>query len=201
MNEGLGTLIPGGNLDLFQTNNGGFISPGTYNVPALSTNLTGTLFLNGGGDSNAVWRFRSSSTLITSTTSNVNVTNVGSGAGVGIYWSVGSAATLNGFTFAGNVLANELISSDGNLTIGCGRLLSAEKKVTLIKDNISIGCVGTGFGSGGFDQGNGIGSGGVGGSNGQIVNGVPEPGTLALLGLGFAGLAFLRRRQGYPRVQ
>ena len=67
--------------------------------------------------------------------------NVGDGAGVGIYWTVGSAATLNGPTFAGNVLAHDLISSDGDLKIDCGRLLSATTQVTLIHDKISIaGC-------------------------------------------------------------
>ena len=201
VNAGLGTLIPEGDLDTYQEDNNGSIGPGIYDVPARPINLAKTLILNGGGDPNAVWRFRFSSTLITSTISNVIVEDVGSGAGVGIYWSVGSAATLNGFTFAGNVLANELISSDGDLTIGCGRLLSANKQVTLIQDKISIGCVGIGARSCGFDQGAGIGSGGIGGSSNQIVNGVPEPGTLALLGLGLAGLAFSRRRQGYPRVE
>ena len=56
----------------------------------------------------------------------------------------------------------DLISSDGNLTINCGRLLSSEAQVTLIQDNISTGCAGTGLGSGGFDQGVDIGSGGIG---------------------------------------
>jgi len=95
-------------------------------------NLTGNLVLDGGGSNTAVWRFRFSSTLVTSTTSNVSVINVGDGANVGLYWTVGTAATLNGPTFAGNVLANQLISSDGNLTMACGRLLSAESQVTLI---------------------------------------------------------------------
>lgn len=136
----------------------GTIFPGTYTVPAGPTNLSGALILDGQGDSNAVWVFLFPSTLITSTTSTVTVQNVGNGAGVGLYWSVGSAATLNGPTFAGNVLAHDLISSDGDLTIPCGRLLSAETQVTLIHDNISIGC--TGFEtSGGFDQGVDIGSG------------------------------------------
>ena len=172
----------------------GTISPGTYTVPAGSTNLSGALILDGGGNSNAVWNFLFPSTLITSSTSSVVVTNVGSGAGVGLYWSVGSAATLNGNVFAGNVLAHDLISSDGDLTIGCGRLLSATTQVTLIHDNISIGCLGTGFGSGGFAQGALIGTGGTGGSGGQIVNGVPEPGTFLLVGLGLAGLFASRKR-------
>ncbi len=189
----------------------GTINPGVWDVAAGVTNLAGNLILDGLGNSNAVWVFRFASTLITSSTSNVSVVNVGSGANVGLYWNVGSAATLNGITFAGNVLANDLISSDGNLTMGCGRLLSATKQVTLIQDNISLGCTtgmdatdDTGAGSlvansGGFDQGASIGSGGTGGSGGQVVNGVPEPTTLLLAGLGLVGALAARSKRAAQR--
>lgn len=200
-------LAPSGTLGADLT---GTINPGVWDVAAGITNLSGNLILDGLGNSNAVWVFRFASTLITSSTSNVSVINVGNGANVGLYWNVRSAATLNGITFAGNVLAHDLISSDGNLTMGCGRLLSATTQVTLIKDTISLGCTTgidatdvTGAGSqvassGGFDQGVNIGSGGTGGSGGLVVNGVPEPATLLLAGLGMAGAWVARKRVSIP---
>jgi hypothetical protein len=186
---GPGTNI-GSSLDAWQAGHGGVITPGTYTVVHNSiANLAGNLFLDGLGSSTAVWNFLFTSDLVTSSISNVSVQNVGSGNNVGLYWTVASAATLNGPTFAGNVLAHNLISSDGNLTIACGRLLSAETQVTLIQDSISItGCQNT---SGGYDQGN-VSEGGGGGT-------VPEPATLALTLIGLLGLASTwARRQASP---
>ncbi len=176
---GIPVLLGSGDLSTL-----GPILPGNYIVPNLAINISGALTLDGGGSNAAVWVFHfPSTTLTTSTTSTVNVVNVGDGAGVGLYWDVGSTAVLNGPLFAGNVLAGTSITSDGDLTIACGRLLAATGEVTLIHDTISTGCQGTGFGSGGFDQG---------GSGGQSV--VPEPGTFLLLSFGLAGLFTFRKR-------
>jgi len=167
----------GGNIN-------GLYAPGVYDGGAGL--LTGALTLDGSlnGAAPDVWVFRFASSLTTAASgSSVSVVNVGDGSDVGIYWVVGDFATLNGPTFAGNVLAQKTISSDGALTLGCGRLLSATADVTLIGDTISAGCFGTtGSGSGGFDQGN-------------PAAPIPEPEIYAMMAVGLGVLGWVGRRK------
>jgi hypothetical protein len=79
------------------------LNPGVYTVAAGTTNLSGSLILDGLGNADALWVFQFPSTLITSPGSVVNVINAGTGSG--LFWNVGSSATLDTTTsFQGNIL-------------------------------------------------------------------------------------------------
>lgn len=171
------------------------LMPGVYTVAAGSTNLSGTLTLDGAGNANAAWVFQMPSTLITSTNSVVNVINTGSGAGV--YWNVGSSATINvNTTFLGNILALTSISMNTTATDLCGRALADTGAVTLQQNSLSGTCTGILAGSNGLSGGLDVTSTGVEFLPFSPVtpSPVPEAGTLALFGFGLAGLGFMRRR-------
>ena len=171
------------------------LAPGVYTVPEGISNLTGTLTLDGLGNANAFWVFQMPTTLITSSGSVVNVINTGAGAGV--YWNVGSSATLGSTTsFQGNILALTSISLNSAATIGCGRALADVGAVTMINNTLSTGCTNTTLaGSNGLSGGLDI---PVGGGTPVPLPSiqVAEPTVFLLFALGLLALFFLDDQHG-----
>ena len=197
------------------TDLGGLIlDAGVYQF-ATTAALNGTLTLDAQGNNNAVFIFDIGTGLTTGSNALVSVINGGSGDGV--YWLIGSQATLGDSTiFEGNIIAGKDIVLDPSAQIQCGRAISntqvtmagktAINPTNLVAINsIPSGCAG-GF-EGGYDI---IGAnymlvdngafeaiptgGGVSSPSGLAL---PEPSTFPVFGgglLGFLALAIRRRR-------
>jgi hypothetical protein len=158
----------------------GTLLPGVYRFDS-SAQLTGTLTLDALTNPNAVFVFQIGSTLTTASSAIVNVLN--GGANNGIFWLIGSSATLGTSTsFAGNILASQSITLTTGAAITCGRALALNGAVTMDTNTVSNDCVAS-SGGGRTDYGSmGFAAAGAGGE-------VPEPGTSALFGVGIVGLA------------
>jgi Ice-binding-like len=117
------------------------LTPGVYTFSS-SAQLTGTLTLSGNG----IFIFRTGSTLTTASNSRVLVTNGANGCGV--YWKVGSSATLgSGTQFKGTIIVLTSITMVTGATILPGRALARNGAVTLDSNRISMpagGCSATG---------------------------------------------------------
>jgi hypothetical protein len=130
--------------------------------------LTGTLTLDAQGTNNAFWVFQIGSSLTTASASSVSVINFGSNGGSddGVFWQVGSSATLGTSTaFEGNILALTSITLNTTATILNGRALAQTGAVTLDTNVISNVCPIGGPGNGGPGYSGGL----VFDTNGAIV--------------------------------
>jgi len=105
-----------------------------------SAQLTGALTLNAGGDSNAVWVFKTGTTLTTASNSSVLMTNGGQPCNV--FWQIGSSATLGTATsFVGSILALTSITLDTGATVS-GRALARNGAVTLDSNTVAAAVCG-----------------------------------------------------------
>lgn len=108
---------------------------GTYSSANGTFSITGTLTLDGQNDPNAVFIFKTASTLITAGSSNINLIN--GAQACNIFWQIGSSATLGiNSIFKGNVLAQTSVTltTGANVT---GRVLARDGAVTLDSNTIT----------------------------------------------------------------
>jgi uncharacterized repeat protein (TIGR01451 family) len=124
------------NSDLTGQDLGGkILVPGVYCFSS-SAQLTGALTLDAGGDPNAVWVFKTGSTLTTASNSSVLLIN--GAQPCNIFWQVGSSATLGTSTsFIGNILAltSITLTTGANIT---GRALARNGAVTMDTNTITL---------------------------------------------------------------
>jgi hypothetical protein len=182
--EHLAALTGGVDLSGQDLGSVGTLTSGIYRFSSSAT-LAGTMTIDFANDPNG-------STLITAANSTVNVINGTSSNG--IYFQVGSSATLGADAiFAGNILARQGVTFGSASSIACGRALALGAAVTMIGNTVSNDCnayaptsLANDYGSAGY-SGNGV----------AVLPPaeVPEPATLALFGLGMcaAGLPRLLR--------
>lgn len=112
------------------------LTPGVYCFDS-SAQLTGTLTLNGLGNSASVFIFKTGSTLTTASGARVTAINDGSGM-CNVFWRIGSSATLGTTTqFAGNILALTSITLNTGANM-LGRALARNGAVTLDSNQVAI---------------------------------------------------------------
>ena len=160
------------------------LHPGVYHFDS-SAQLSGTLTLDAQHDPNALFIFQVNSSLITATSSAVNVINAGTGTG--IFWQIGSSATLGGGTaFAGNILANQSITLDTGASIFGGRALALNAAVTMNQNAIYSRCdtACNDYGSNGYSG----------------VSAVPEPSTALMSGFGLLLLLVMTKLRPRQRT-
>ena len=160
------------------------LTPGVYKFNS-TAQLTGTLTLDFAANPAGSFVFQIGSALTTASAADVVALNGGPQSG--IYWDVGSSATLGtGTDFAGNILAAQSITLNTAAQILCGRAIALNAAVTMDTNVVSNNCSGNGDnGSGRTDYGS------DGFSGGGLA--VPESAAWAMMLIGLAGVGGVAR--------
>ena len=97
----------------------GTLPAGVYKVFSTASIMTGNLTLNGGGNPQSVFIFQIGTALTTTLNGGTsgNVLLINGANACNIYWAEGSAATLGGATFNGNVLTGPTNTGTESITI------------------------------------------------------------------------------------
>jgi hypothetical protein len=112
------------------------LPPGVYESPAGDFNITGTLTLDAQGNRDAIFIFKTASTLVTAA-GNSNVALIGGARSCNVFWQVGSSATLGTNTvFRGNILALTAITATTGAIVD-GRLLARNAAVTMDSNTVT----------------------------------------------------------------
>jgi hypothetical protein len=110
------------------------LTPGVYCYTS-AAQLTGTLTLDGQGNANSVFIFKVGSDLTTASNSRVAMLN---GGACGVFWQVGSSATLGtGTAFLGTLMAGASITLNTDANLLPGRALAESGAVTLDSNLVS----------------------------------------------------------------
>ncbi len=177
--------------DLTGQDLGGLVlTPGVYRF-ASSAQLTGVLTLDYAGSADGSFVFQIGSTLTTASASAVVV--LGGNAHSGLFFTVGSSATLGtGTLFAGNIIADQSVTLTTGARIVCGRAIALHAAVTLDTNVVAADCGGSDPVVAGHSD---FGSHGFAGDVDAGGSAVPEPAAwlLMIAGFGLVGIAARRR--------
>jgi hypothetical protein len=111
------------------------LPPGVYDSDSGPFTIDGTLTLDGQGDGNAIFIFKTTTGLGTAAGSQINL--IKSAQSCNVFWQVGGSATIGaGSVFRGSVLALTDVASGSGATVD-GRLLARNGAVTLDTDSIA----------------------------------------------------------------
>ena len=134
-------VYPGGN-DLSGVALGGTIttlSPGVYSFSSTAGLTSGTLTLNGGGDTNSLFVFQIGSALTVASGTIMALSNGANSCNV--YWLMGSAATLGTTsTNVGNFIAQTSVTANTGAQVD-GRLFARTGAVTLDQNVVDNTCI------------------------------------------------------------